>query len=224
MNVKDIRNQLIYNYKTKSFVTDKSGVKTVEIINANFIADEETIFAPLNHDYIEKELAWYLKKSLNVFDIDREPPKIWRDVADKFGNINSNYGWCIWSSTNFYQYESALEELRRNPDSRRAIMIYTRPSMQVEYNYQGKSDFICTNTVQYFIRDKKLITVVNMRSNDAIFGYRNDYAWQAYVQANLLCDLHDAGLEAVDLGPIHWNAGSLHIYERHFKYLEEEAK
>ena len=68
-------------------------------------------------------------------------------------------------------------------------MIYTRPEIQEDYNQNGMSDFICTNTVQYFVRDDKLISFVNMRSNDVVFGYRNDRAWQLHVQEMLAKDL-----------------------------------
>jgi thymidylate synthase len=60
-------------------------------------------------------------------------------------------------------------------------MIYTRPSMQFEYNRAGMSDFMCTNTVQYLIRGGNVHAIVNMRSNDVVFGYKNDYAWQNHV-------------------------------------------
>ena len=48
----------------------------------------------------------------------------------------------------------AFTELWSNPDSRRAQMIYNRPSIWVEYNDEGgKSDFICTNAQTFYIRD-----------------------------------------------------------------------
>lgn len=93
-------------------------------------------------------------------------------------------------------------------------MIYTRPSIWLEYNENGKNDFICTNSVTYYIRDGALHCVVQMRSNDVIFGYRNDYAWQEHV----LCELADE-LD-VDDGDIHWQVQNLHVYERHFDLVK----
>jgi thymidylate synthase len=87
--------------------------------------------------------------------------------------------------------------------------------MHTEYNLNGMSDFICTNAVQYLIRDNMLHAIVQMRSNDVVFGYRNDSAWQEYVLNKLANDL---GIAA---GGITWQVGSLHVYERHFKYIEE---
>ena len=151
-------------------------------------------------------------------DIPGETPAIWKQVASNLGVINSNYGYLIWSSDNHSQYDNVLRELNQNPDSRRANMIYTRPMIWSDYNVDGMSDFICTNNVQYFIRDNQLITSVYMRSNDAVFGYNNDYAWQVHVRDKLLEDL----VTIYEPGPIYWNVGSLHVYERHFDQLNEK--
>ena len=94
-------------------------------------------------------------------------------------------------------------------------MIYTRPSMWEDYNKNGMSDFMCTNTVQYFLRNGRLDALVQMRSNDVVFGYKNDFAWQDYVLNNLCQDL------GVDKGTITWSVGSLHVYERHFHLISE---
>ena len=89
------------------------------------------------------------------------------------------------------------------------------------------SDFICTNNVQYFIRDNKLVTSVYMRSNDAVFGYNNDLAWQKYVRDKLIDDLEVDTYNRYEPGPIFWNVGSFHVYERHFghvvKWLKENS-
>lgn len=195
------------------FVIDKTGAKMIELVGDSFLANEPAIFGTVNQEYVQHELDWYLSTSLNVNDIPGGPPKIWQQVSDKDGFINSNYGWCIFHPDNGFQYDRTKEELIKNPWSRRAIMIYNRPSMHMDYNLNGMSDFMCTNAVQYLIRDNKLNAVVQMRSNDVVFGYKNDYAWQKFVLDKLAADLE------VDPGKIIWNAGSLHVYERHFKLV-----
>ena len=213
MKVADIRTSFIDKLSKKDFVEDKTGVKTVEIVNASFEADEPTVFGKLNQNYIDRELDWYLSQSLNVNDIKGDVPKIWQMISDKSGKINSNYGYLTLSSKNHNQYQNCVMELRKNPDSRRAVMVYTRPTIWNEYDENGMSDFICTNAVQYMIRDNKLEVVVQMRSNDVVFGYRNDYAWQKYM-ADMVC--HEL---KVELGKIYWNVGSMHVYERHFNLI-----
>ena len=219
MNIEDIRVQFKDIYKANKFVKDKTGVNVIELTGVSFEADEPSIFGEINKDYIERELTWYDSHSRYVKDIPGETPKIWLEIASRFGTINSNYGYLIHSHKYNYQYKCVLKTLQDNPESRRAIMIYTRPSMQVEYNIDGMNDFVCTNTVQYFIRNNKLDVIVNMRSNDAVFGYKNDYAWQLEVQKRLLKDLNVNNI-AYELGKITWQVGSLHLYERHFKYLK----
>ena len=220
--VYDIRHQLINELHDQNFVTDKSGVKTIEIVNASFIADEAAIFGTPNQDYIERELKWYRSMSRNVNDIPGGTPEIWKMVADKNGMINSNYGWCIYSEENGYQFAKVVDELIKSPLSRRATMIYTRPSMHEDYNKNGMSDFMCTNTVQYFIRKGKLHASVYMRSNDAVFGYKNDYAWQKFVQNQVVesYNLLTANANPISHGNIIWQVGSLHVYSRHFNLIK----
>jgi len=213
--VSDIRN-ILYNKLIKNdFVTDKTGVKTIEILNASFIADEPSIIGKVNEDYVKRELEWYKSLSLNVNDIPGETPQIWKMVASDKGEINSNYGWCIYSEENGYQFENVVDELVKNPYSRRANMIYTRPSMHSDYNRDGMSDFMCTNNVQYIIRNDQVHALVYMRSNDAVFGYKNDYAWQKHVLDEVASEI------CVQAGDIHWNVSSLHVYERHFDLLKD---
>lgn len=217
MNVSDIRNTLQTMYDKEQFITDKTGCKTIQILGASFIADEPTIFGKVNQEYIDAEINWYKLGSTNIHDIDYDPtPAAWQYTANNNGEINSNYGRLINSPLYFNQYNNALEELQRNSNSRRATMVYTRPSIWEEYQDNGKNDFICTNAVSFYINSlsSQVDCVVQMRSNDAVYGYKNDYAWHKHILNKLSNDLgYDSGL-------IYWQVQNLHIYERHFKYLE----
>ena len=215
LRVKDIRTMFKDAYRAQQFTTDRTGVKTIEIIGATFLADEDYIVREPNYDYIVRELEWYESKSSNVNDIPGVVPAIWQSIATKDGMINSNYGWCIWSDENFNQYENVLKELRANPDSRRATMIYNRPSMHQDYNRDGMNDFMCTFANSFFIRDNKLISHFIMRSTDAVFGFNNDVAWAMHVQKKLARDLE------VLPGDLIWTSANIHVYERHFSALEK---
>ena len=220
--VADIRNVFANKYRDNDFVIDKSGCKMLEVLGLSFIADDETIFGKVNNEYIRKELDWYLSQSLNVYNIP-DTPTIWKQVATAEGQINSNYGYLLFSDVNGHQYDYALKALLADKNTRRACMIYTRPSIQTEYNTAGMSDFICTNAVSYFIRDNRLSCVVQMRSNDIWAGYRNDYAWQKYVIEKLHSDLIEH-YKDLELGDIIWNAASLHMYERNFGLIRKYNK
>lgn len=219
--VYDVREEFARKLREEEFVTDKGGAKTIEIINASFIADQNVIFGTVNEDYIRRELEWYRSLSLSVNDIPGGAPAIWKQVADKNGMINSNYGWCIYSEDNHHQFVKVVDELCKSPLSRRATMIYIRPTMHEDYKRNGMSDFMCTYSTQYYIRDGLLHASVFMRSNDAVYGYKNDFAWQRYVQKEVLQAVNGKCNSVYGLGDLHWNAGSLHVYERHFDLVKQ---
>ena len=209
--VEDIRNEF---RRLADNAQETNG--TYEIRNALFTVDSPVIFGKRNEEYIEAEIKWYHKQSLNVndlFDIYGQEVKIWKDVADRHGNINSNYGWCIFSEANGLQYSNVVSKLIQNPKTRQAQMIYSRPTMHRDAVSFHRKDFMCTNYVQYYIENNYLFATVHMRSNDAIFGFINDYAWQKRVL--------DLVAEAVEVkpGPITWFADSLHIYRRHWELI-----
>jgi thymidylate synthase len=212
-SISNIRGLFKARLLNEMFTEDRNGGKTIELIGASFIADESAIFGKPNRHYIESEIDWYVHQSTNINDIyrnDREPPAAWKMAANDHGEINSNYGHLIFSEKYHNQFEQVVLELTRNKDSRRASMVYQRPSIWHEWYENGKNDFICTNAVTYYIRDDALECVVQMRSNDVIFGYRNDYAWQEYVLGELADEL------GIDTGQMHWQVQNLHVYERHF--------
>lgn len=218
LTVNPVRQHFVEDLLAQRFSIDKSGCKTLEISPADFCAVEPLIFGDVNHDYVSREIAWYETTSLNVNDIPGGAPEIWRRVADKDGFINSNYGWCLFHPDNFNQYERARDELKKNPDSRRACMIVIRPSIWNEYDFNGRSDFMCTWGYTWRLRSGRLDLIVNMRSNDVVFGYRNDRAWAAYVQRKLAAEL------GAEVGTIFWHCDSLHVYERHFYLVDHYAR
>ncbi len=228
LSVKNIRKHFIDELYDKSFVIDRNGMTTIELLGASFLATEPSIFGTPNQEYIDSEINWYDSQSTNINDIKEfeDPPKCWQQSANKHGEINSNYGHLIFSDKYHNQYGQVLDELIRNPDSRRACMVYNRPSIWMEYNENNKNDFICTNSVTYYIRDNILHAVVQMRSNDVVFGYKNDYAWQFEIMNRLVKDWNDCKFEEYDtgdkisLGSMIWQVQNLHVYERHFHLVK----
>ena len=116
--------------------------------------------------------------------------------------------------------------MQKNPDSRRAQMVYNRPSIWVEFDEGGKSDFICTNAQTFYIRDGILHMVSQMRSNDVVFGYKNDYAWAQYLmdkfvsQWNQQCKLQGNKHFTIKKGMLTWQVMNLHVYSRHFDLVK----
>ena len=221
MTVNDIRDYFFDELAAQRYTIDKTGAKTIEMLGASFIADEPSIFGVPSQEYIAAEIKWYESGSTNINDIhseDKEPPAAWQYSADQHGNINSNYGHLVDSPKFYNQYYNAIDELTKNPDSRRAQMVYNRPSIWAEYNENGKSDFICTNAQTFYIRDNKLHMVSQMRSNDVVFGYKNDYAWAQHLMDRAIDNLNEAGHELAK-GNLIWQVMNLHVYERHFNLV-----
>lgn len=225
--IKEVFLPLYQKIQSKDFVKDKTGVKMVELIAPRLelnpsqpILDFGSRKTPMK--YAEAELKWYDSQDLSVEFIGKSA-QIWNDIASTDGKVNSNYGWCIYSEENYFQYESAVRELMNNTESRRSCMIYNRPNMQEDYNKDGMNDFMCTFATQHFIRNKKLIYIVSMRSNDCVFGFFNDFYWHCVVYDRMYTQLRKKYIN-LEKGNMIWIANSLHAYERHFELLEKMIK
>ena len=121
-------------------------------------------------DYAEAEWQWYLSGNRNISELGvlyGKIPEIWKRMADKNGNVNSNYGW-QWDRNG--QLDKVIGQLQNNPDTRQAaISIYDGKEMR-DYSY----DTPCTYAVQFTILNNKLNMSVVMRSNDLWYGFCND--------------------------------------------------
>jgi thymidylate synthase len=222
MRVNEIRQMFIDKLANEEFVTDKTGAKTIEIIGASFLADEPAIFGEPNKKYIKAELDWYDSQSTNInklAEIYGKSPAAWEYCANEYGEINSNYGEIVFAGKHYHQFYRAAVELIKNPDSRRAQIVYNRPSIWVEYDEDGKNDFICTNAQTFYIRNNELHMVSQMRSNDAVFGYKNDQAWARHLQTKMCSYLNKGkakGASIIYAGELTWQVMNMHIYSRHF--------
>ena len=225
-NTEDILKLFKNKYKNDEFRGN-----TVELQNIHFICDKDYIVREPNYDYAKREIEWYESQSLNVNDIPGGAPTIWKQVATSLGYINSNYGWCIFGEYNGKQYEHCLKSLLKDHMTRQAVMIYTRPQMQTDWNKNEMHDFMCTHYVHCFLNEVQhpdnnvevyeLKYIVYQRSCDAVFGFNNDFQWHKYVYDKLYNDLIEAGIPMSENKPfIEYNCGSLHVYDRHFKHLE----
>ena len=231
-NTQDILNQFKEKYKNNEFRIICNAVQqsiTIELQNVQFEVDKPWIVREPNYEYFNKEFEWYKSESLNVNDIPGGAPAMWKACATPLGYINSNYGWMIWSKENGYQFDNCFMKLLNDPHTREACMIYNRPSMQEDYKKDGMHDFCCTYAVQCFLNEDKenimhLKYIVYQRSQDAVFGFDNDILWHQNVQLMLSEKLSakEALNRRIICDPIINNVGSLHVYERHFKFLKNE--
>ena len=153
-------------------------------------------------DYAEAEWQWYLSGDRNISKLGLlygKVPAIWKRMADKDGNVNSNYGW-QWKRSD--QLENVIETLKNFPETRQAaISIYDGKEIS-----KYKHDTPCTYAVQFTVLNNKLNMSVVMRSNDIWYGFCNDQ----YQFSNL--QLLVAQRTGYDVGTYYHFAHNLHLY------------
>ena len=177
--------------------------------------------------YVKAELDWYKSMDLSIIGHEGiESNPTWQSCCTKDDKkeINSNYGWCVFSDENGSQYDNCLEVLTKDKTSRNGIIMYNRPSIYKDYKRNGMHDMICTMQSQFFIRDvdgvPTLYMVHTMRSNDVRYGFIcSDLAWNCFVYQNMYEDLKKV-YPVLEPGTIIWTSNSMHLYYRHYEDLK----
>ena len=221
-------------------VAHPRGQETRELLNYNItLMDPRNRIISLparktNLPYLIGELVWYLSGH-NTVDGILPFSKFWAQITNSGevlgypkGTINSNYGNRLFGHANIpgmvhngvqlNQWARLVKILKADPDSRQAIVNIHMPSDR----HDGNKDVACTLTLQFFIRENALHMVTNMRSNDIILGFTNDVFQFTMLQEILLLQLREHFPE-LELGHYFHNAGSMHIYSRHFEMAEQLA-
>ena len=113
----------------------------------------------------------------------------------------------------FNQIDFVINELKRNPSSRRAVILVRDPSIDA---FDG--DPACLQHLQYFIRDEKLHCKVLFRSNDACkANFMNMFAF-------ILLQKRIADKLGLEMGTYTHRANSFHCYEKDFEMLKGYVK
>lgn len=125
--------------------------------------------------------------------------------------------------TTLSQWDVAKRTLTADPDSRRCVLHINRPLDQhIATSPSGTKDVPCTLSLQFFIRNNKLELHTHMRSNDVIWGLAYDlFSFTLFQECMLLELKKDEKFKDLELGAYYHTAGSLHIYETHFKQAED---
>ena len=181
--------------------------------------------------YVKAELDWYKSMDLSIIGHEGiESNPTWQSCCtkDEKKEVNSNYGWCVFSEENGSQYDNCLEVLKKDKTTRNAIIMYNRPEIYKDYKRDGMHDMICTFMSHFFIRLNRLYMIHNMRSNDVRYGFIcSDLAWNCFVYQNMYEDLKSTYPD-LEVGTIIWTSDSMHLYSRHFEdlknFVESERK
>jgi len=160
------------------------------------------------------ELLWFLRGETNVAWLREHGVTIWDEWADEHGELGPVYGkqWRAWLAPDgrtIDQITQAVEQLRRNPDSRR-IMVSA-------WNV-GELDRMklmpCHALFQFYVAGGRLSCQLYQRSADVFLGVPFNIASYALLTHMLAqqCDLEP--------GEFIWTGGDTHLYLNHLEQAD----
>ncbi len=162
------------------------------------------------------ELIWFLKGESNIRFLKENKVRIWDPWADEDGELGPVYGvqWRSWKGadgTTFDQIQALLDEIQKNPNSRRLIVNAWNVA---EVDKMALPP--CHTMFQFYIADGKLSCQLYQRSADLFIGVPFNIASYALLTMMVA---HVTGYEVGDF--IH-TFGDAHIYFNHFEQVNEQ--
>ncbi len=117
------------------------------------------------------ELLWFLRGETNIRYLTDNGVTIWNEWADASGELGQGiYGsmWRSWPNpdgTQLDQISQVIEQIRKNPDSRRLLVVAYNPSFADKVALPP-----CHSFFQFYVADKKLSCQMYQRSADVFLG------------------------------------------------------
>lgn len=157
------------------------------------------------------ELLWFLRGETNVKYLHDHGVTIWDEWADKQGNLGPAYGyqWRSWPTSDgqrIDQISKVLAQLRRDPYSRRHIVVAYNPSCVDEMALPP-----CHALFQFYVANGRLSCQLYQRSADVFLGVPFNIASYALL-THLMAQ--QCGLNA---GELIWTGGDIHLYRNHLE-------
>ena len=162
------------------------------------------------------ELLWFLQGSTNIAYLKENGVRIWDEWADENGNLGPVYGyqWRNWpkpDGTHIDQITQVVEQIKKNPDSRRLIV----SAWNVADVDQMKLP-PCHAFFQFYVADGKLSCQLYQRSADIFLGVPFNIASYA------LLTMMVAQVCGLKLGDFVHTLGDAHIYSNHMEQVKEQ--
>ncbi len=162
------------------------------------------------------ELLWFLQGSTNIAYLKDNKVSIWDEWADADGELGPVYGkqWRSWEGADgktVDQISWLIDEIKRNPDSRRLIVsawnVAELPQMAL---------MPCHSLFQFYVADGKLSCQLYQRSGDIFLGVPFNIASYALL-THMVAQV--CGLQVGDF--VH-TLGDAHLYSNHYEQAREQ--
>ncbi|MFC6048125.1 thymidylate synthase [Methylobacterium hispanicum] len=160
------------------------------------------------------ELLWFLTGDTNVRALQQNGVTIWDEWADEHGDLGPVYGkqWRSWekpSGGTVDQIAWVVDEIRRNPDSRRLVVSAWNPA-----DLDRMALAPCHCLFQFYVAQGRLSCQLYQRSADAFLGVPFNIASYALLTHMIA--------QATDLAPgdfVH-SFGDAHLYRNHLEQTQ----
>ncbi|TCT24811.1 thymidylate synthase [Thermomonas haemolytica] len=165
---------------------------------------------------IVHELLWFLQGSTNIAYLKDNKVSIWDEWADADGELGPVYGkqWRSWQGADgqaIDQIRWVVDEIRRNPDSRRLIVsawnVADLPKMALQP---------CHTLFQFYVADGRLSCQLYQRSGDIFLGVPFNIASYALL-THMVAQVCGLGV-----GDFVHTLGDAHLYANHFEQAREQ--
>jgi thymidylate synthase len=173
------------------------------------------------------ELLWFIRGDTNIAYLKENGVSIWDEWADQNGELGPVYGkqWRSWEGPNgetVDQLQQLLDEIKRNPDSRRLVLSAWNPVVLPDVKFSPKENAAagkqalppCHCLFQFYVVDGKLSCQLYQRSGDVFLGVPFNIA--SYSLLTLMM-AQVCGLQPGDF--IH-TFGDVHIYLNHMEQVD----
>ena len=165
---------------------------------------------------IVHELVWFLKGDTNIAYLNQNGVSIWDEWADETGDLGPVYGrqWRSWAGADGRTYDQiagVVEEIKRNPDSRRLIVSAWNVGELAQMRLAP-----CHCLFQFYVVDGRLSCQLYQRSADIFLGVPFNIASYA-----LLTHLV-AKVTGLGVGDFVHSIGDAHLYLNHRDQAREQ--
>jgi thymidylate synthase len=165
---------------------------------------------------IVHELLWFLQGSTNVRYLQEHGVHIWDEWADEAGELGPVYGsqWRSWPTPDggtIDQIEKVVNDIRRNPDSRRLIVSAWNVA---EVDQMALPP--CHTLFQFYVANGRLSCQLYQRSADVFLGVPFNIASYA------LLTMMVAQVTDLEPGDFVHTLGDAHLYANHIEQTDEQ--